>query len=113
MGERQFKVDKQNWWQTPPTLKNRLKQKNQNMKTLTKLTLAVTMLLTSMTLCNAQVYYRGYQRQNGTYVQPHWQSSPDGIRSNNWNVYPNINPYTGRPGTIRTMPLMPNPFTGR
>ena len=83
------------------------------MKTLTKLTLAVTMLLASMTLCNAQVYYRGYQRQNGTYVQPHWQSSPDGIRSNNWNVYPNMNPYTGRPGTIRTMPLMPNAFTGR
>jgi hypothetical protein len=27
MGERQLEVAKQNWWQTPPTLKNRLKQK--------------------------------------------------------------------------------------
>jgi hypothetical protein len=74
------------------------------MKTLTKLTLSVTMLLASMTLCNAQVYYRGYQRHNGTYVQPHWQSSPDGNFYNNWSTYPNINPHTGRAGTLHTMP---------
>jgi hypothetical protein len=28
MGERQLEVDKQNWWQTPPTLKSGLKPKN-------------------------------------------------------------------------------------
>ena len=42
--------------------------KNQNMKTLTKLTLAVTMLLASMALCNAQGYHyvRPYYRHDGT-----------------------------------------------
>jgi hypothetical protein len=28
MSERQLEVDKQNWWQTPPTLKSGLKPKN-------------------------------------------------------------------------------------
>jgi hypothetical protein len=78
---------------------------------------AILVLLATVTLCDAQVYYNGYQRRNGTWVQPHWQSSPDGIRSNNWNRYPNINPFTGRPGTLRTMPLVPrtrtyNPYLG-
>lgn len=30
------------------------------------------------------VYVNGYTRQNGTYVQPHYRSAPDGIRSNNY-----------------------------
>ena len=107
MGERQLEVNKPNWWQTPPTLKNRLKQKNQNMKTLTKLTLAVTMLLASMTLCNAQSYHyvRPYYRHDGTYVQPHYQTNPDGIRSNNWSYPGNVNPFTGRQAPLHTMPL--------
>jgi hypothetical protein len=48
------------------------------------------------------VHVRGYYRSNGTYVQPHWRSSPDGNFSNNWSTYPNINPYTGAVGTKRT-----------
>jgi hypothetical protein len=86
----------------PPTLKNRLNQENQNMKTLTKLTLAVTMLLASMTLCNAQGYHyvRPYYRSNGTFVPYHYQTNPDGNIYNNWRTYPNTNPFTGRQGTI-------------
>ena len=29
------------------------------------------------------VYVRGYRRANGTYVQPHYRTRPDGIKSNN------------------------------
>jgi len=30
------------------------------------------------------VFVRGYFRKDGTYVQPHIRSSPDGIKSNNY-----------------------------
>ena len=49
----------------------------------------------------ADVSVRGYYRSNGTYVQPHYRSNPDGNVYNNWSTYPNINPYTGRTGTRR------------
>ena len=36
------------------------------------------------TYADASVYVHGYQRSNGTYVQPHWRSNPDGIKWNNY-----------------------------
>jgi hypothetical protein len=79
------------------------------MKTLTKLTLAMKkailalVLLAPVITANAQGnhYTRGYYRSSGTYVQPHWQTNPDGNIYNNWSTYPNVNPFTGRQGTIR------------
>ena len=83
------------------------------MKTLTKLTLAVTMLITAVS-ANAQSYYSGssrdnpyrnpyagtpsvrvhdYFRRDGTYVSPHFRTSP------NWTPTDNLN-YRGN-GTIR------------
>lgn len=49
----------------------------------------------------APVFVHGYVRQNGTYVQPHYRSAPDGIRENNWSTWGNVNPYTGKVGTRR------------
>lgn len=48
---------------------------------------------------NAAVHVRGYFRSNGTYVAPHYRSNPDGIFSNNYSTYGNVNPYTGKEGT--------------
>ena len=81
------------------------------MKTLTKLTLAVTMLLIAVS-ANAQSYYSGsgyayrnpyaaipsvgvhnYFRHDGTYVPSHFRTSP------NWTPTDNLN-YRGN-GTIR------------
>ena len=45
------------------------------------------------------VYHQGYFNNNGTYVQPHYQSRPDSSYNNNWGVSPNVNPYTGQMGT--------------
>lgn len=45
------------------------------------------------------VYVEGYYRRNGTYVQPHYRSAPDGDPSNNWSSRGNVNPYTGSIGT--------------
>jgi hypothetical protein len=100
----------------PPTLKNRLKQKNQNMKTLTKFVLAVTML--TAISANAQslnsfgysgsnrgyayrnpyaampsVTVHSYLRHDGTYVPSHFRTAP------NWTATDNLS-YRGY-GTIR------------
>lgn len=76
------------------------------MKTLTALLsmsvlVVVILVLVITTVANADVRVRGYYRSNGTYVQPHWRSDPDGNPHNNWSTYPNINPYTGKRGTKR------------
>ena len=47
----------------------------------------------------AQVHVRGYYRKNGTYVQSHYRSSPDGNPYNNWSYPGNTNPYTGKVAT--------------
>lgn len=47
----------------------------------------------------AQVKVKGYYRKDGTYVQPHYRSSPDGNPYNNWSYPGNTNPYTGKTAT--------------
>ena len=47
----------------------------------------------------AETYVRGYTRSDGTYVAPHYRSSPDSSYNNNWSVTPNVNPYTFKYGT--------------
>lgn len=47
----------------------------------------------------SQVRVKGYFRKDGTYVQPHVRSNPDGAKYNNWSTKGNVNPYTGKEGT--------------
>ena len=47
---------------------------------------------------------RGYVRNDGTYVAPHMSTNPNSNRVDNWSSRPNVNPYTGRTGTV-------DPFT--
>ena len=49
----------------------------------------------------ADNYVRGYARQDGTYVQPHYQTAPNQYRHDNYSAQGNTNPYTGREGTQR------------
>lgn len=58
---------------------------------------AALILLPGMAL--ADTYVNGYTRRDGTYVQPHWRSSPNGTTLDNWSTRGNMNPYTGRMGT--------------
>lgn len=68
---------------------------------ITTLTMLVIILAVSNSV-QAAVYVKGYFRSNGTYVQPHYRSNPDGNFYNNWSTYPNTNPYTGKVGTKLT-----------
>lgn len=52
-------------------------------------------MLLPIASADAQVRVRGYFRRDGTYVQPHMRSAPDGNPYNNWSFPGNVNPYTG------------------
>lgn len=41
-------------------------------------------------------WVRGYYRKDGTYVQPHYRTAPDGNPYNNYSFPGNYNPNTGR-----------------
>ena len=60
-----------------------------------KFSLLLLLMLSAVELI-AQVQVRGYYRKDGTYVQPHVRSSPDGNPYNNWSYPGNTNPYTGK-----------------
>ena len=49
----------------------------------------------------SSAYVRPYLRRDGSYVPGHYRSSPDGNLCNNWSTWPNVNPYTGKPGYQR------------
>ena len=69
---------------------------------MTRLFAFIAALLIGFTLVSeafADTYVRGYYRKDGTYVQPHYRSSPDKSYNNNWSTKPNVNPYTGKRGT--------------
>ena len=66
-----------------------------------KLVFAVTasFLFLTADIGSAAVRVKGYYRKNGTYVQPHYRSDPNGSTSDNWSAKGNVNPYTGAVGT--------------
>jgi hypothetical protein len=57
----------------------------------------------------SDVHVRGYFRKDGTYVQEHMRSAPDGDKSNNWSTKGNVNPYTGKVGTKNIYPETRSP----
>jgi hypothetical protein len=42
---------------------------------------------------------QGYERKNGTYVEPYHRTTPDTTQKNNYETKGNVNPYTGKEGT--------------
>ena len=55
--------------------------------------------LASSAMAQSYHYDNGYTRQNGTYVEPHYQTNPDRSRQDNWSTQGNVNPFTGQEGT--------------
>lgn len=48
----------------------------------------------------AQTHVNGHYRRDGTYVPPHLRTNPNDTRLDNWSTRGNVNPYTGRTGTV-------------
>jgi hypothetical protein len=69
--------------------------------------------LTALPSLSAQV--NGYMRRDGTYVAPHMRSNPNSSKLDNYSSQGNVNPYTGRQGTVNPyqapqMAPQPNPY---
>ena len=48
----------------------------------------------------ADEYVQGYVRKDGTYVPPHFRSSPNASKLDNFSTQGNTNPYTGERGYV-------------
>jgi hypothetical protein len=47
----------------------------------------------------SSTYHQGYTTNSGTYVQPHYQTSPNNTQYDNYGTSGNYNPHTGTYGT--------------
>lgn len=66
----------------------------------------LTFLLFSDNNCFGQVnpnstYVNGYYKSNGTYVNGYYRTTPNNTVRDNYSTYPNVNPHTGKQGTIQ------------
>jgi hypothetical protein len=76
-------------------------------------TLLLSIFLILMAFCSfCQVRVKGYYRKNGTYVQPHVRSSPDGNPYNNYSYPGNTNPYTGKTASGNESTYLNNYYDG-
>ena len=82
-------------------MNHKREKKSKKMKLVGFLVMLVSAFIIISGIAFADVSVRGYYRSNGTYVQPHYRSNPDGNFGNNWSTYGNVNPYTGKTGTKR------------
>ena len=62
--------------------------------------LIVFFFTTALTFAQSQVWVNGYTRSNGTYVQGYYRTAPDYTINNNWSTVGNVNPHTGKAGTV-------------
>ena len=61
---------------------------------------ALGLLVVTPALAQSSHSVRGYTRKDGTYVAPHRATNPNSTRADNWSTKGNVNPYTGKEGTV-------------
>jgi hypothetical protein len=67
-------------------------------RTLTALVLSAIIAVPAVAQRSHSV--RGYTRKDGTYVAPHRATNPNRTKADNWSTRGNVNPYTGKEGTV-------------
>lgn len=67
------------------------------------------LIFSFFTVSNAEALQRvkGYTTKKGTYVAPHLKSSPNKSRFDNFSTKGNINPFTGKKGTVNPFKTTP------
>lgn len=68
-----------------------------------KIILASILVLATAS-ASAQVHVNGYTKTDGTYVAPHVQTTPNSTINDNYSTKGNVNPYTGKEGTVNPVP---------
>ncbi len=59
--------------------------------------LAFTLVVSN---ADAATRVKGYTRKSGKYVAPHYKSTSNRTKFDNYSTKGNINPYTGKKGTV-------------
>lgn len=68
-----------------------------------KTILIITSILSSLffsKLSYSDTYVNGYYKKNGSYVNGHYRSSKNNSVYDNYSTKGNINPYTGKRGSV-------------
>lgn len=60
---------------------------------------AAALFVSSAASAQTDHYVSGYEKANGIYVAPHYQTNPNATTSDNYSTRGNVNPYTGQMGT--------------
>jgi hypothetical protein len=60
----------------------------------------LTLAFSASVFASGKVHVKGYTKKDGTYVAPHSRTAPDKSKSNNWSSKGNVNPETGKKGTV-------------
>ena len=72
--------------------------------------LIVFFLTTAFSFAQSQVWVNGYYRSNGTYVQGHYRTEKNHTVNDNWTTRGNVNPHTGKAGTLPRSTSYPNTY---
>lgn len=48
----------------------------------------------------SNIYVPGYTRSDGTHINGYYKTTPNSSNRDNYTTKPNVNPYTGKAGTI-------------
>jgi hypothetical protein len=64
------------------------------------LAIALAASASAPALAQSTVRVDGYTRRDGTIVQPYERTAPNSTRTDNWSSQGNVNPNTGRAGTV-------------
>ena len=59
----------------------------------------------------ADIYVPGYTKADGTYVQGYYKTAPNKTTLDNYSTQGNVNPYTGKKGTVDSYALPSNTYT--
>lgn len=65
-------------------------------------------LIAAPAFAQGTVNVRGHVTREGVYVPPSIRTAPNSTRTDNWSSKPNVNPYTGKVGTVD--PYAPKPL---
>lgn len=84
------------------------------MKRIISVFLIIASLFFIVPVISTQAYavtrVKGYIKNSGTYVAPHFKSTPNKSKFDNFSTKGNINPFTGKKGTVNPFKITPKKY---
>lgn len=74
------------------------------------LLVALLVVGTSVALAQGSHMKKGYIKKDGTYVAPSYATNPNKSKFDNYSTKGNVNPYTGKEGTVDPYKVEPLKF---